>query len=88
MATKTEAGGQLLREWREGQGLTCTQLGNLLGISQARVSQIETGEQPSLKLALQIETVTARSVPVQSWHQPGVADSTPSPAASPPERAA
>lgn len=86
MATKTEAGGQLLRDWREGQGLTCTQLGNLLGISQARVSQIETGEQPSLKLALQIETVTGRSVPVQSWHQPVVADS-PSPVVSPPEAA-
>lgn len=43
-ATEAYVVGHHLREIREEQGLTQTQVAKLLGISQARVSQIERGE--------------------------------------------
>lgn len=36
-------GGEKLRAWREGRGLTGTQLGEKIGITQGQVSRLEKG---------------------------------------------
>jgi transcriptional regulator with XRE-family HTH domain len=63
--------GDLLRAWRDGRGLSQQEAAELLGVSQASVSDYERGvKSPDVDRALRIAETTDGSVPVESWRKP------------------
>ena len=54
-----------LADWLEQSGLTRRAFGGLVGVTQGRISQIVSGETPSLELAVAIEDVTRGDVTVR-----------------------
>ncbi len=66
----SQTAGECLAEWRKKNGVTQSDLGGRLGISQEFVCQLERGSgdrKPGLKLAGAIERETHGEVPMSLW---------------------
>lgn len=62
--------GELLHGWRTGRELTQKQAAELLGVSQASLSDYERGvKSPDVDRALRIAEITGGAVPVESWRK-------------------
>ena len=61
-------GAALLRKWRTKHGLTFTAAAAMLGVSQATVSDWESGKKvPKLASAVAVDKKTDGAVPADSW---------------------
>lgn len=57
-----------LKTYRQTNGVRQTDLAKTLGVEQSTISKLESGEiRPSLDLAILIEDVTKKAVPIRSW---------------------
>jgi DNA-binding transcriptional regulator YdaS (Cro superfamily) len=56
-----------LEKYLEVAGKTQQEFADLVGVAQARISQLIRGALPSLPLAQRIERVTDGEVPVSAW---------------------
>lgn len=64
-----EQAGELIKKWREVNGVTQAVLSERLGISEKHMSGVETGSRSvSLNVAIRIERETG--VPVEAWEEP------------------
>ena len=68
-------GPRLLKEWRDGQGLTQEKAASLIGVHQNSWCDWETGaKQPRINTAIKIAALTKGYVPVQAWAKPDAGD--------------
>ncbi len=61
-------GGELLRKWREREGISQQRAAALLGLNQSSVSDYESGNQtPRIDQIVTIYSATAGAVPMEAW---------------------
>ncbi|HUP21440.1 MAG TPA: helix-turn-helix transcriptional regulator [Thermoanaerobaculia bacterium] len=66
---KQKSSGELLRDWRIGQGLTQTEAAVALGYSWRMLVAIERGDRkPELQRAIEIEEKTDGEVPADAFY--------------------
>lgn len=62
--------GELLRVWRDKRGLNQSAAAEVLGFSQACLSDYERGvKSPDVVRAIEIARLTKGAVPVESWER-------------------